>query len=124
MHPGTPVLASSYEGKLILSLSGNPFASIANYELLVKPVLHKLSRGMVEKNTVVKGILEDEFEKASKKRKFVRARYEDGRVTFNTDKHSSGQLSSIIGKNALIDIKAGSSPLKAGDCVKVLITGE
>ena len=39
MRPGTPVLASLYQDKLILGLSGNPFAALTTFELLFRPIL-------------------------------------------------------------------------------------
>ncbi|MFD1899094.1 molybdopterin-binding protein [Enterococcus termitis] len=33
MKPGTPIMASTYQNKVILSLSGNPFAAVVNLHL-------------------------------------------------------------------------------------------
>ena len=43
MKPGMPTLAAQYKGKLLSCLSGNPYGATANLELLVRPVLAKLT---------------------------------------------------------------------------------
>ncbi|HBB61851.1 MAG TPA: molybdopterin molybdenumtransferase MoeA, partial [Lachnospiraceae bacterium] len=43
IKPGMPTLAGMYEGKEIISLSGNPYGAAANMNLLVKPVLEKMT---------------------------------------------------------------------------------
>lgn len=121
LKPGTPAMFSLYNGKPILSLSGNPFASLATFELLVRPVLAKMS-GKRELNTKrVSAFMESDFNKSSKVRRFVRAYYENGKVKLKTEKHSSGILSSMIGCNALIDIKEGTEKLSVGDRVNVIL---
>lgn len=42
VKPGMPTLCASYQGTLLVCLSGNPFGAAVNLELLVRPVLCKL----------------------------------------------------------------------------------
>ena len=42
MRPGTPVMANRYKDKLILSLSGYPFAAMVNFQLFFWPVMVRL----------------------------------------------------------------------------------
>ncbi len=113
---------SLYQGKPILSLSGNPFAAAATFELLGRPLLAALSG---EPQPAALGrrraVLDTPFPKASPVRRFVRGRYQDGRVTL-PEGHSSGQLASLVGCNCLVDIPAGSGPLAAGQAVDVLLS--
>lgn len=125
IQPGTPVLASLHEKKILLSLSGNPFAAMVNFELLARPVLHKLSRGMVGDTVRKKCVVsEGEFPKKTSRRRFVRARYINDRIHLTSSKHSSGQISSTLDKNAIIDIKSGTPWIKKGDVVEVLVIDE
>lgn len=121
LQPGTPVLAWKMKNKLILSLSGNPFASLVNFELLARDVLSKLTHGLIKLPTISEAIISGEFSKYSKKRRFIRAFYDKGIVYVNNNKHSSGMISSLINKNALIDIAPGTNPLSTGDKVKVIL---
>ncbi|MEG0068865.1 MAG: molybdopterin molybdotransferase MoeA [Cetobacterium sp.] len=121
IQPGTPVLASLKNEKLILSLSGNPFASLVNFELLGRPILDKLSSGAIRKTTTISAEVVGEFSKKSVKRRFIRGYYSEGKVYINNDKHSSGTISSLLGKNSIIEILPGTPFLKDGDKVKVIL---
>ncbi|MEG3014611.1 MAG: molybdopterin molybdotransferase MoeA, partial [Cetobacterium sp.] len=121
IQPGTPVLASLKNEKLILSLSGNPFASLVNFELLGRPILDKLSSGAIRKTTTISAEVVGEFSKKSVKRRFIRGYYSEGKVYINNDKHSSGTISSLLGKNSIVEILPGTPFLKDGDKVKVIL---
>lgn len=121
IQPGTPVLAFSYKGSLMVSLSGNPFAALANFELLVRPLLAKLTGDTTILTCKVEATLCDAFEKKSKKRRFIRAKYENGKVYLPHDNHSSGSLYTMSLCNALIEIPAGTPSLEVGEKVQVIL---
>ncbi|MDR3341664.1 MAG: molybdopterin molybdotransferase MoeA [Treponema sp.] len=119
--PGSAVLCGVYRGKLLMGLSGNPFACLTTFELLVKPVLAKLAwRGDLQPQRQ-QGILKNAFPKDSgKQRRFVRARLEAGFVTL-PEGHASGRLFSLLGCNCLVDIPVGSDALAEGSEVAVVM---
>lgn len=121
LKPGTPAMFSLYKNKPILSLSGNPFAAATTFELLGRPALAKLSGNSKIKTKRLKAIMESEFNKSSKVRRFIRGNYENGKVKILSNKHSSGMLWSMIGCNALIDIKAGSEKLSVNEEVNIIL---
>ena len=120
VKPGTPALYSTRRGKPILSLSGNPFAAAATFELLARPMLCALSgeeRLLPQRRSAR---LDTAFSKASPCRRFLRGRWQDGRVSL-PEGHSSGQLASLVGCNCLVDLPAGTGPLEPGRLVEVLL---
>lgn len=117
--PGSPVLAAERDKSVLLALSGNPFASVATFELIAVPVLAKLSGESRWKALRVTARLNGDFPKGSKMRRFVRARIEGGDVIVPEKGHSSGGVGTLAGCNCLIDIPEGSGPLAAGDDVTV-----
>lgn len=121
IQPGTPVLASEKDEKLILSLSGNPFASLVNFELLGRPILSKLSSNSIKNTAIVEGIVKGSFNKKSSKRRFIRGYFKEGYIYLNDQKHSSGTISSLIGKNAIVEISPGTPCLNEGDKVTVIL---
>ena len=121
IQPGTPVLASEKDGKLILSLSGNPFASLVNFELLGRPILSKMSLNSIKNTNSTVAIVKGSFNKKSSKRRFIRGYFNNGNIFLNDQKHSSGSISSLIGKNAIVEILPGTPALKEGDKVKVIL---
>src|SRR5699024_3706286 len=90
LQPGMPTIFSVYHDTCILSLSGNPFGAMANLELLFRPMLAKRTGEetcLMEKR---QGIMEGDFQKKSRVRRFVRAVYKDGNVSFPQGIYSSG----------------------------------
>ena len=121
LKPGTPLMYSLYRNKPILSLSGNPFAALATFELFARPLISKLSSDPRLKTKSLKVRLGSDFNKASKNRRFIRAIYNDGKVTLPSGGHASGMLLSMVDCNALIDIEAGNMGIKNGDLVDVIL---
>ncbi|MBS5134090.1 MAG: molybdopterin molybdotransferase MoeA [Oscillospiraceae bacterium] len=120
LKPGTPAMYSLWQGQPILSLSGNPFAAAATFELLAQPLLAALtgeSRFSLRSRTAV---VEGSFPKASPGRRFLRGFYQEGRVSL-TGKNDSGMLASLVGCNCLVDLPAGSPPVQEGQTVTVLL---
>ena len=118
LKPGTPAMYSTYGGKPILSLSGNPFAAAATFELLARPLLAVLAGE--EGPRWGEGVLDTPFPKASPKRRFIRGKYENGHITL-PEGHSSGLLSSLVGCNCLAELPAGSPPTEEGTRVRLLL---
>ncbi len=121
MKPGTPILCAVVEGKPLCCLSGNPFAAIATFELILRPMLARLSGDGTVAYRRTTGRMAEDFPKKSPGRRFIRARYRDGLVTLGNQNHSSGALYSMVNCNCLVDIEAGNKGLRAGDIVKVVL---
>ena len=119
LQPGTPTIFSVYGNTLILSLSGNPFGAMANLELLLRPVLEVMTGDSAFAMEMRRGIMEADFEKRCRVRRFVRAVYKDGKVSFPQGIFSSGAIGTLRGCNCLLDIPAGKENVKAGEQVAV-----
>lgn len=120
MKPGAPVLGWTCGKFLGVALSGNPFAALATFELLVRPVLAKISRREKILYKRGRGTLADDFPKKSLVRRFIRAKF-DGEKIFLPSRHESGSLYSAVGCNCLVDIPAGSEKLSAGAEVEIIL---
>lgn len=121
MKPGTPAIYSIYKNKPIISLSGNPFAAIATFEIMGKELIYKLTGDIDLKQIRVKSIMEEDFLKSSKGRRIVRGIYKNNKVYLPQGGHSPGMMSSMIGCNCLIDIKPGTKQLLKGDEVDIIL---
>lgn len=117
MKPGTPMMASLYKNQVILSLSGNPFASVVNLHLLYWSTLaHFMNcpKLNLEKREVR---LAEEL-KQSAIRRFVRAYEENGIVSLLSEVHYSSVFHNTVETNCLIDQPA-KKKLKKGDFVTI-----
>lgn len=121
IKPGMPTLCAQVEGKLLICLSGNPFGAAANLELLVRPVLVKMTGRKELELKRLPAKAESEFPKPSGVTRYVRAFYEDGKVRIPEGSNASGILSSMCGCNCLIEIPAGTPALKRGDKVWIVL---
>lgn len=120
IKPGMPTLVGELDGKLLLCLSGNPYGAIANLHLLVRPAIAAMSRRTDLDMIHLSGQLLCSYEKASPVRRFIRAFYNQGKVSIGRN-NDSGLLGTLVGCNCLIDVPAGTDLLKAGQSVRVML---
>lgn len=121
LRPGTPAMFAVWRGAALLHLSGNPFAALATFELLARPLLADLSGDERLRPRFVEGTLAESFAKTGPRR-FVRGVLRpDGQVLLPAAKrHSSGMLTSLAGCNCLAELPACAQPCPAGMRVRVL----
>ena len=104
-----------------IALSGNPFAAYATFEMIVRPVLARLSGMAVTALTRTHAVLADAFPKECLGRRFLRAWIDADGTVYLPDQHESGTLFSAAGCNAFVDVPAGTPPLAAGTKVEVVL---
>lgn len=125
IKPGSAVVCSKREEKILISLSGNPNAALTTFELLGKSVLKKLEGE--EENINIKrekGILMDSFNKKSPQRRFLRGNViydEKGAKVYITQiKSGNSILSSLLNANCLIEIEKRNEGLNRGEVVNII----
>lgn len=118
IQPGTPTKASVFNQKLILSLSGNPYAALANFELYFWSVAAHLLQQKFYEPLVTTAIFQGEYPKKNKCRRLIRAYAENGFVTLVSNVHSSSVIANMTECNCFIDLPAGKT-MTAGDMVKI-----
>lgn len=128
IKPGSPALFTVLKGKPVISLSGNPLAASVTLDLLLFPFLRSITHNHALKMKSMRAILQNDFEKSSPIRRFLRGQFtqkENGEaeVRIIEAEQSPGSLKSVLGTNCYIDIEKGSSGLKRGEQVKIIITG-
>lgn len=121
MKPGSPALAMKTRGKVIIALSGNPFAAAATFEVLARPAIDKLHGRTDFMPMRATGITKSGFTKSSPSRRLIRAAIVGQDVYIPADGHSSGVLSTLTGCNCIADIPAGSPPIEAGERIEVIL---
>jgi len=118
IQPGTPTMGSILNGTPVLSLSGNPYAAIANFELYFWNIACRLMDCNAWFPKIEKVILKSEYRKVNRLRRLVRAYADNGQVQIPTEVHSSSVISTLVQCNCFMDVEAGRI-LVPGDVVSV-----
>lgn len=119
IQPGTPTIGSVLNGKAILSLSGNPYAALVNFDLYFWPLAAKLTGCDAYLPKREKAVLKSEYPKVNRLRRFVRARAEEGTVTLPAKSHASSVLSNLLDCNCYIDLNENMK-VSPGDTVSIV----
>lgn len=118
IQPGTPTIGSLYKNTVILSLSGNPYAAVANFELYFWPVVSKLMGCKELDVTIGNATMACAYTKSNQHVRLLRAYVKDGVVTLPEKVHSSSVISNLSQCNCFIELEAGRT-LEKGDRVKI-----
>jgi molybdopterin molybdotransferase len=117
MKPGGWVTALYKEKKIILCLSGNPFAAAMSFDLLAAPVIRRLAGAAQVIFPRITGVMQEPFLRSSPKGRFLYVRREGTEVFLPQAGYVSGSLSSLIGCNCILPIPPGTPSLNQGDTV-------
>lgn len=121
LKPGAPTLAFIFENVLVICLTGNPYGAAVNFELLIRPVVKKLTGNPRWQSRRRRCILGNDSPKHGGVRRFLRGyvREDAGEaVQILAGSHASGTLSSMSSCNCLVEIAENGSG-KAGESVWV-----
>lgn len=121
IKPGMPTLCAQYKNKLLICLSGNPYGAAVNLELLVRPLIARMTgRSDLELKRICT-VSESVYPKRSTVTRYVRAYYDGEKVQISDGSNDSGILSSMCGCNCLIELPTGTERLNKGDKVWIIL---
>jgi molybdopterin molybdotransferase len=122
MKPGKPLAHGRVGGADFIGLPGNPVSAFVVFCLFARPFL--LKRMGAAPRTPLSFPMPTGFTRAKpgKRREFMRARIEDGRVVLFPNQ-SSGVLTSLAWADGLVDVDAGVT-VQSGDTVRFMPLSE
>lgn len=118
IQPGTPTMASLLEGKVILSLSGNPYAALANFEIYFWEAMAKMTGMDCLKPLIETVELADSYNKINKRRRLIRAKVVGSKVYLPTESHAASVINNMTDCNCFVDLEAERA-VKIGDKVTI-----
>lgn len=119
MKPGMPTLLARRGGRVVLSLSGNPFAAAVAFELFGRPILGRMMEDAGLEMERTTALAAADFQKpGGASRRYLRGRLKNGTVTV-PGAQRNGQMRSMVGCNCLVELPGGV--MRRGDRVDVLI---
>ena len=104
IKPGTPTIGSVKKNTVIVSLSGNPYAALCNFDYYCWDVLAKLSGNDSYKLVEGKAFLGEDYSKKESKRRLLRGRFEKGIVSIEKNNKSS-VIGNMAECNCYVEIK-------------------
>lgn len=127
MKPGGPTAFSTWQGKPIFSLPGNPVSTMVTFELLVKPALLKMMGHRKVVPPFVKGILAEDAHKKPGKLHFIRVtvKKRHGRhVAYCAGEQHTAILSTMTRCDALAALPCDATFIPAGSEVDLALLRE
>ncbi len=118
IQPGTPTMASRLDNAVLLHLSGNPYAALANFELYFWPLVAKMTGSDSYLPKCSTAVLSCEYPKVNRMRRLIRAYAKDGEVTLPSEIHASSVIANLTCCNCFVDLEAGRAVQK-GDTVRI-----
>ena len=119
IQPGKPTLFGTLGDKVVFGLPGNPVSTFVVFEIVVKPLLARMS-GAVPDVSLLKGVLKTDFKRKKIERDlFVPVYYgRDGFVEL-IEYHGSAHFVSLSKANGLLKINKGIKEISGGTKVDV-----
>ena len=127
MKPGGPTAFSTWQGKPIFSLPGNPVSTMVTFELLVKPALLKMMGHLKVLPPFIKGILAEDAHKQPGKLHFIRVtvKKRHGRhVAYCAGEQHTAILSTMTRCDALAALPCDATFIPAGSEVDLALMRE
>ena len=127
MKPGGPTAFSTWQGKPVFSLPGNPVSTMVTFELLVKPALLKMMGHRRVLPPIVKGILAEDAHKKPGKLHFIRVtvKKRHGRhVVYCAGEQHTAILSTMTRCDALAALPCDATFIPAGSEVDLALLRE
>ncbi|WP_338360096.1 molybdopterin-binding protein, partial [Yeosuana marina] len=117
--PGKPLFFGKNDHTLLFALPGNPAAALSCFYIYVYTALQKMTS---LKNTLTKvmAISASNFEKKGDRPQFLKAIYNDGKVTI-LEGQSSAMLQTFAVSNALVKMSGDLEMISVNDMVEVLL---
>ncbi|MCK8670297.1 molybdopterin molybdotransferase MoeA [Rhodococcus sp. NPDC003382] len=117
MQPGGPQGTAVVDGIPVLAFPGNPVSALISFEVFTRPLL-RAAAGLPAIEPLTLPLTAD-LTSVAGKRQFFRARRDGDGVTVVSGP-GSHLIAGMSGADALLDVAADTTSLRAGDLVKVL----
>lgn len=127
VRPGKPVLAAKHGPRFVIGLPGNPVSTFTIFEVLVVPLLRRLSGFREPRRAWVPATLTAPLKRKPGRRTFALARVRAGDAGLEAEPaatRGSGDVLSLARANAFVDVPEGAHALPAGTVLPALVWRE
>lgn len=110
--------SASRRGTPVLSLSGNPYAALANFDYYFYPAAARLMGCAALDTEELDCVADEGYDKPIPVCRLLRAREANGRVTFPAASHKASVIGNLLDCNCYAVLPA-DAVLRAGDRVRI-----
>ena len=121
MKPGGSILAAVKDGKVLLSLSGNPGAAVDGLLKIGAPAIRALCGRRAPVPEEFELAMESAYHKPCRKMRLLRGKLVilEGRALFRpADNDKNSRLSPLVNCDVIGELPAGSSGIEAGELIR------
>ena len=119
VQPGKPTTFGAGKNSLVFGLPGNPVSSFVQFELFVRPLIHK-SMGSNWQPGVYSMVLGEDFKrKRTERLAFVPVLKNDDGKIIPADYHGSAHINALPDAFGLLEVPIGVKEIKKGETVNV-----
>jgi len=119
IKPGNPMTFSQKDDKFVIGLSGNPVSSLAQFELIAKPVIYRLMGASYRPLRFRASMAFDYFRKKADRLAIVPVLInEEGQIS-EIPFHGSAHINALVSANALLEVPVNVTNLKKGETAHV-----
>lgn len=118
VKPGKRTIFAEKDGKFVIGLPGKPVSSFVQFELMVKPLLHKLMKAQVQMKTLTLKAGEDFRLKPATRFTVIPVIIEQGEV-FRVNYHGSSHIHAYANARGMAMIPESTDKLKKSDPIDV-----
>jgi molybdopterin molybdotransferase len=119
MQPGRPTLFGIRERQFIFGLPGNPVSGFLQFELLVKPLISKISGHEFKPMATRLPMGQDYQRKKSERLSWLPVRILETGEVYPLEYHGSAHINSLVEADGFISMAIGQTELRKGDIVHV-----
>ena len=119
VQPGRPTVFGARDNQFIFGLPGNPVSSFVQFELLVKPLVYKLSGNEFERQKLLLPMGKEYNRKRSTRLSWLPVQINNEGQVIPLEYHGSAHINALTHAHGLIAVPIGQTILKEGELVDV-----
>ena len=119
VQPGRPTVFGVRDKQFIFGLPGNPVSSFVQFELLVKPLVYKLSGNEFKRQKLLLPMGKEYNRKRSTRLSWLPVQINNEGRVMPLEYHGSAHINALTDAHGLIAVPIGQTTLKEGELVDV-----
>lgn len=115
IKPGNPMTFSQKDEKFVIGLSGNPVSSLAQFELIAKPVIYRLMGANYKPLRIQASMAFDYQRKKADRTAIVPVLIDETGLITEIPFHGSAHINALVSANALLEVPVDITHINKGE---------